>query len=99
MKNILIINGHPNPDSFNYALSAAYAEGLQNAGVTTEYINIAALRFNPNLQYGYQKRTELEPDLQEAIEKIKKADHLVWFFPMWWYSYPAINLTGLNKSS
>lgn len=90
MKNILIINGHPNPDSFNYALSAAYAEGVQNAGITPEYINIATLRFNPNLQYGYQKRTELEPDLLEAIEKIKKADHLVWFFPMWWYSYPAL---------
>uniref|UniRef100_UPI004047BBB3 NAD(P)H-dependent oxidoreductase n=1 Tax=Flavobacterium sp. TaxID=239 RepID=UPI004047BBB3 len=32
----------------------------------------------------------LEPDLLGAIDKIKKADHLVWVFPMWWYGYPAI---------
>jgi putative NADPH-quinone reductase len=53
-------------------------------------INIADLDFNPNLEFGYRKRTELEPDLLEAIEKIKKADHIVWVFPMWWYGYPAL---------
>jgi NAD(P)H dehydrogenase (quinone) len=48
------------------------------------------LEFNPNLAFGYRKRTELEPDLLEAIEKIKKSDHIVWIFPMWWYGYPAL---------
>jgi len=52
-------------------------------------INIADLDFNPNLTFGYRKRIELEPDLLEAVDKIKKADHIVWVFPMWWYGYPA----------
>lgn len=48
------------------------------------------MEFNPNLKFGYRKRMELEPDLAVAIEKIKKANHIVWVFPMWWYDYPAI---------
>ena len=48
------------------------------------------MTFNPNLQFGYRKRTELEPDLINAQEKIKWADHLVWIYPVWWGSVPAI---------
>lgn len=48
------------------------------------------LTFNPILKYGYRKRTELEPYLVDALEKIKAAQHLVWFFPMWWYGVPAL---------
>jgi putative NADPH-quinone reductase len=33
---------------------------------------------------------ELEPDLQNAQEKIKWADHLVWVHPVWWGSLPAL---------
>jgi putative NADPH-quinone reductase len=43
---------------------------------------MADLEFNPNLEFGYRKRSELEADLVEAIAKIKRADHIVWIFPM-----------------
>lgn len=90
MKHILIINGHPNKNSFNHALSEAYIQGANKTNATVHRINISDLDFNPNLKFGYQKKLELEPDLVNAIEKIKKADHIVWVFPIWWYSYPAI---------
>lgn len=90
MKNILIINGHPNKDSFNFGLAEAYKRGAKNSGYHVEEIVIADLDFNPNLQYGYQKRTDLEPDLLEAWEKIKKANHLVWVHPVWWGGLPAM---------
>ncbi|MFT3752146.1 MAG: NAD(P)H-dependent oxidoreductase [Paludibacter sp.] len=90
MKKILIINGNPEKNSYNYALSQSYSEGAKNSKAEISTINISELQFNPNLAHGYQKRTELEPDLQDAIEKIKNTDHIVWFFPMWWYSCPAI---------
>ena len=90
MKEILIINGHPDKTSYNYALANAYCNGAKQTNATIDQIDIAALAFNPNLAHGYTKRTELEPDLLNAIEKIKKADHIVWVFPMWWYGYPAI---------
>lgn len=90
MKKVLLINGHPDPESYNHALAAAYRQGLATTNATIEQIDIGALQFNPNLQFGYRKRTELEPDLKNAIELIRWADHLVWFFPMWWYGYPAV---------
>ncbi|WP_299800276.1 NAD(P)H-dependent oxidoreductase [uncultured Maribacter sp.] len=90
MKQVLIINGHPDKHSFNYALSEAYINGADKTDSIISQINIAELEFNPNLKFGYRKRMELEPDLIDAIDKIKKADHIVWIFPMWWYGYPAL---------
>jgi len=89
-KNILIINGHPDAESFNSGLTNSYKKGAETSNAKVDVIDIAELKFNPNLQFGYRKRTDLEPDLIDSIEKIKKADHIVWIFPMWWYGYPAI---------
>lgn len=90
MKQVLIINGHPDKESFNYALSDAYKKGANKTNSVISQINIAELEFNPNLKFGYRKRMELEPDLIKAIDKIKKANHIVWVFPMWWFGYPAL---------
>ena len=89
MKKVLIINGHPDPESFNYGIAAAYKKGAEQAAEVSE-INISELQFNPNLQFGYRKRTELEPDLLKAQELIQWADHLVWVYPVWWGSVPAL---------
>lgn len=86
----LIINGHPDKESYNAALAEAYKQGAEQSKVKVVVINIRELNFNPNLEFGYRKRTNLETDLLSAIEKINEADHIVWVFPMWWYGYPAI---------
>ncbi len=90
MKHILIINGHPDKESFNHALASSYKKGALKTDAIIDEINIADLNFNPNLKFGYRKRTELEPDLLDSIAKIKKANHIVWCFPIWWAGYPAI---------
>ncbi|MFN8671873.1 MAG: NAD(P)H-dependent oxidoreductase [Candidatus Sericytochromatia bacterium] len=90
MKKILIINGNPNIDSLTSALAEAYKKGALETGAVVEEIKIGELKFNPNLENGYKKRMDLEPDLLEAFEKIKKADHLVWVHPVWWGGLPAL---------
>lgn len=90
MQKVLIINGHPNLDSFNYGIAAAYKQGVLTAGAEVKEIVVADLTFNLNLKYGYQKRTDLEPDLLDALEKIKWCDHMVWIHPVWWGGLPAI---------
>lgn len=97
MKNILIINGHPNSSSFNFALAEFYKKGALEAKANIETITIADLNFNSNLAYGYQKRIDLEPDLVDAWEKIKKADHLVWIHPVWWGGLPAITKGFIDR--
>lgn len=89
-KKIVIINGHPNKESFNFGIVKAYRTGAEESGAEIREIVISELDFNPNLQFGYQKRTELEPDLLSAWENIKWADHMVWVHPVWWGGLPAI---------
>lgn len=90
MKKIAIINGHPNQDSFNFGVAEAYRLGASETGAEVREIVIRDLNFNPNLQFGYQKRMELEPDLLKAWEIIQWADHLVWVHPVWWGGFPAL---------
>lgn len=90
MKKILVINGHPDKESYCQALFEAYKKGAILSGAEVREIVIADLNFNPNLHYGYRKRTDLETDLLAAWDNIKWADHLVWIYPVWWGSMPAI---------
>lgn len=97
MKKIVIINGHPNKESFNFALAEAYKKGAEQSNAAISTITIAELNFNPNLAFGYQKRMEMEPDLQAAWQKIKEADHLVWVHPVWWGGLPAITKGFIDR--
>ncbi|MBG6129312.1 putative NADPH-quinone reductase [Aquimarina sp. EL_43] len=97
MKKILIINGHPDKESFNFGISEAYTKGVKKSNAEIKEINIRELNFNPNLQFGYRKRTELESDLLEAQDKLKWADHFVWVYPVWWGSVPAIMKGFLDR--
>ncbi|MCI9846890.1 NAD(P)H-dependent oxidoreductase [Flavobacterium pectinovorum] len=97
MKKILIINGHPNPESFNFAIAETYKKGVIESGTAVDIITISELQFNPNLQFGYQKRTDLEPDLVNAWNKIQTANHLVWIHPVWWGGLPAITKGFIDR--
>ncbi|NBU98926.1 MAG: flavodoxin family protein [Spirochaetia bacterium] len=90
MKKILVINGHPNKESYNNALKESYIKGARSSGFDVEDIQIGDLKFEPNLFFGYTKRIDLEPDLEEAWQKILRAEHIVWIHPLWWGGVPAI---------
>jgi NAD(P)H dehydrogenase (quinone) len=90
MKNILIINGHPNKNSFCNAIAESYKESASTAGSHVVLIHLRELNFNLNLSDGYSKASELEKDLIFAQEKIKWANHIVFVHPVWWGSLPAL---------
>ncbi|WP_212005688.1 NAD(P)H-dependent oxidoreductase [Chitinophaga sp. HK235] len=97
MKKILIINGHPDAESYNYALHNAYKTSALEAGAEVSEIMLGQLQFDPNLRYGYRKRSELEPDLLDAWKKIKSAEHIVWIFPLWWGYLPALTKGFIDR--
>ena len=90
MKKILIINGHPDKESFCFALAERYKSGAEKSGTICKVINLIDLKFNPILTHGYRKITVLEPDLVQAQKDISEADHLVFVYPNWWSTYPAL---------
>ncbi|MBC9931788.1 NAD(P)H-dependent oxidoreductase [Chitinophaga qingshengii] len=97
MKKILIINGHPDRESYNYELHEAYKSAALEAGADITEIHLGSLQFDPNLRYGYRKRMELEPDLLDAWQKILAAEHIVWIFPMWWGFLPALTKGFIDR--
>lgn len=87
---ILVINGHPDSQSFCSALSEAYIEGAISNNAEVRTIDLSKIQFDLNLKFGYRQRTELEKDLIEAQKLITWADHLVFVYPTWWGAMPAI---------
>ncbi len=90
MKKILIINGHPDKESFCFALAESYKKGADAAGADCKLVHLIDLKFNPILTFGYRKISELEPDLVKMQAEISAADHLVWVYPNWWSTFPAL---------
>ena len=88
--NIVILQGHPNTESYCHALAKAYEEGAIASGAEVEFIDIPTLEFDPILHKGDHNAQPEEPDLVKAREAIGKADHLVLFWPSWWASMPAL---------
>lgn len=89
-KKILIVQGNPDKNSFCDALAEAYKKGAFDANAEVKEINIREMEFNPNLAFGYKKRVELEQGLIESQHLIKWADHLVFVYPTWWGTMPAL---------
>ena len=89
-KRILVILGHPSPDSFCAALAAAYVDGARSAGHEVQLLALNKLAFDPVLHTSYTGEQTLEPDLQAAQSAILRAQHLVFVYPLWWGGLPAL---------
>ncbi|MCE1197486.1 MAG: NAD(P)H-dependent oxidoreductase [Marinilabiliales bacterium] len=90
MKKILLINANPVKGSFCEALADRYQSGAIQSGAQCVRINLIDLQFDPILKNGYHKRMDLEPDLLRVQQEILTADHLVFVYPNWWSTYPAL---------
>ena len=90
MKKIVIIVGHPNTNSLCNSLAKSYADHAKRSGADVSMLRLGEMKFDPILWQGYNETQPLEPDLQQAQQLIKGADHLVWVYPTWWATVPAI---------
>lgn len=88
--NILIIAGHPRKDSFSNALAEAYREGALQSGAVVKQLVLADMLFNPNVLTESPQLQQAERDVQQAQEYIRWADHLVFVYPTWWGTMPAL---------
>lgn len=87
MRHVLVIDGHPDPQSLTARLAASYAGGAGEAAVP---LVLRDLDFDLSLRTGYRTPQVLEPDLVRAQELLEWADHVAVFTPLWWGSVPAL---------
>lgn len=89
--NILIIQGSPDPQSMSAELAKAYAEKARKLGNNVEVIDLSQEPdFDPVLRYGYRRHMSDETLPNRWQQQIKWADHLAFFFPVWWTAEPSI---------
>jgi len=93
--NVLIIFTHPAPESLNRSFLNSALDGLntnrQVDGV--EVLDLYRENFDPALVFNTEKRRRdmmKDPDLELYREKIRKADCLIFIYPIWWGRPPAM---------
>jgi len=89
-KNILVLLGNPDIESFSGSVADSYVTEAANAGHHVERINISEMKFDPILRKGYKEIQALESDLIKMQEKWLWADHIVIIYPNWWCTMPAV---------
>jgi len=89
-KNILVILGHPDTNSFCGSLTRTYLDSAKASGSDVRELQLGELKFDPVLWNGYSKIQKLEPDLVKAQELIQWSNHIVFVYPNWWGAMPAL---------
>lgn len=91
-RRIAVIQGHPDPSAnrFGHALAAAYADGAKEGGHEVVGIDVAGLDF-PLLRSKQDFEQGAPPEaVYRAQQTIEWAEHLVFVYPLWLGSMPAL---------
>ena len=92
---VLVVLAHPNPDSFSHAIvhkvSATLAERAQSVSV----IDLYAIGYSPAMTRAelaaYPTSTPaIDPMVIEHTRLIQESSTIVFVYPTWWSSMPAI---------
>lgn len=87
---ILVIQGHPDFESFTHANAENYMQHAKALGHEVKLIDLSVNDFDPVLRYGYRQHMQDETKPNEWQVLIKWADHLSFFFPVWWSAEPSV---------
>ena len=88
--NILVINGHPDKESYCQAIFQTIVENIDSKRHELEMVNLNEEEFDPVLRYGYRQRMKENPFILRSQELIQWADHLIFVYPIWWSSMPSL---------
>lgn len=92
VKRILVINAHPDRSKHHLCSSfvEAYIEGAAGAGHTIRRIDLAGFEF-PMLHSQEEFESRRVPqELKIAVQDIQWAEHIVFVFPLWLGTMPAL---------
>ncbi len=91
----LVVVAHPSPDSYCHALADRAVDGLRAVGHEVVVADLYALGIEPAMtpdeRSAYHSDSPiLDPVIAEHAALVKRAEVLVFVYPTWWSSVPAI---------
>ena len=91
-RRILIVVGHPDPspDRLCRSLAKAYGEGAELAGHAVRRVDLAAIDFPMLRTMQAFEHGSIPDELKDAAEAIVWAEHIVFVFPLWLGTMPAL---------
>lgn len=92
---VLVVLAHPNADSFNHAVAQRACATLSAAGHDAELLDLYAAgvraAMSPAERTAYHSdQPLLDPLIATHVELLRAAEALVFVYPTWWSSLPAI---------
>lgn len=96
-RRILVIAAHPREGSLSDALAQAYIEGAEAAGAQVRVLVLRAMVFARDVTAVPIEAQPSEPDIARAREDVAWAQHLVFVYPTWWGTHPALMKAFLDR--
>lgn len=92
MRTVIIFN-HPYEGSYCNAILNAVSKGLRKANHEIDLIHLDGDGFNPRMSAedlkAFIAHQPIDPQIIDYCERLRKADHLIFIFPIWWDIMPA----------
>ena len=92
MRTAIVFN-HPHEESYCNAILQAITIGLQKARHEVDLMHLDNDGFNPVMTKedlkAFMEHQPVDPQVLDYSERLKKADHLIFIFPIWWDIMPA----------
>lgn len=98
-----VVFAHPDPDSFGRAVLERVTRGLQRAGHEVTVLDLHAIDYpgalSPAEWHAYASGAPiLHDDVARHADVVRSTDALVFVYPTWWSSVPAILKSWIERT-
>ncbi len=101
MRTAIVFN-HPYEGSYCNAILNAVTKGLQKANHEIDLMHLDKDNFNPVMTSAdlkaFVEHQPIDPQVIDYNERLKKADHLIFIFPIWWDIMPATTKGFIDRA-
>lgn len=99
--NTVIIYNHPYDGSFCHAILESVIRGDKKAGHNIDVIDLDKDKFNPVMTsadlLAFKNQEMIDTKSLDYVNRLKKADNLMFIFPIWWELMPAMTKGFIDK--
>ena len=100
---VMLLVAHPSPASLTHAAAAAATAALRSSGHHVDVIDLYAIGYRARMSAEERRAYHtddpiVDPTVAEHVALLKRADALVFCYPTWWSTLPAILKAWLERT-